>query len=279
MPTCPHRSRTARRLVVACRPLVVACVAWLLTGTAGAETFLYGDPSTFSALNSGTSTSFSLDGMTVSANRLSSFTAGNGLTLGSETITFPAVSPPNPAWIAGVRDMFRLRFSDGGNTTLDGNVTVEYTFPTPLSTGSYLVFADFDYKEIMKIRAYDVANSLIGFGSLSFARQNGREPGGDSLVLPVWRSEAGYSGVIEYGNNPVFGRADPVVTVQSSIPIARLVYESDNDPYDTITNNDLYFNFAIPAAAVPEIDPAGAISVVALLAGVIAIVERRRKAS
>jgi hypothetical protein len=113
------------------------------------------------------------------------------------------------------------------------------------------------------------------FRSLSFVRENGRQIGGDSLPLPTWSSEAGYSGVIAYGNNPISSWSDPVVTLQSSVAISRLVYESDNDPYDTVAHNDLSFNFATPA--VPEIDPGVASSAVACLAGALGLLERRRR--
>lgn len=272
------RQRTVRSPRRSARLLLVLTAAWLSGAVtpAFASTYLYADPSGFATLNSGTSTNFALGGLSVTANRLSSFSGTNGLTLGSEVINFPSTSPSNPAWVAGVRDMFRLRFSSNGGTTRDGSVDVEYVFSTALPTSAFLVFADFDVKETLKIRAYDAADTLIGFGSLAFARQNGRQTGGDSLTLPTWTSAVGYSGVIAYGNNTSFSGDDPVVTVASTVPIARLVYESDNDPYDTVTNNDLYFNFALLSEPVPEIDPAGLASVTALIAGCLGLLERRR---
>jgi hypothetical protein len=240
-----------------------------------ASQFVYASPTGFSSLNSGTSVSFGLGDLSVMATRLSSFSANNGLTLGSEVLTFPSTNPANPPWIAGARDMFRLRFDDGDGSKVDGTVTVQYSFSSPLPTTSYLVFADFDVKETLKVQAYDATDTLIPFGSLSFARENGRQIGGDSLSLPTWSSEGGYSGVIAYGNNPISSWSDPVVTLQSSVAISRLVYESDNDPYDTVAHNDIYFNFATPA--VPEIDPGVASSAVAGLAGALGLLERRRR--
>jgi hypothetical protein len=272
------RSRRRRsRLVPLALGVALASLA-LVTRHAVAESFVYASPTTFSTLNTGTQTTFGLADLTVTATRLSTFSGSNGLTLGSEVIVFPETNPSNPPWVAGTRDMFRLRFNYGDGSTEAGTVTVQYAFSSPLSTAAYLVFADFDVKETMKIRAYDGGDSLIPFGSLSFTRENGRQPGGASLPLPTWSSEAGYSGVIAYGNNPIFSGADPVVTVQSSIPISRLVYESDNTPYDTVANNDLYFNFAVPvAAAVPEIDPQGLAGGLALLGGALGLLERRRR--
>jgi hypothetical protein len=275
----PAVSRLGRRWVSSARlPLcvVVAVLAAVAPGShrATAATFEYASPTTFSTLNTGTTTSFSLADLSVTATRLSTFSGSNGLTLGRELITFPASSPSNPPWVAGARDMFRLRFNDQSNTTPDGSVTVEYAFSSPLPTSSYLVFADFDVRETLKIQAYDLANNLISFGSLSFARENGRDPTGATMTLPTWASEGGYSGVIAYGNNPIVSGSDPVVTVQSAVPIARVVYESDNDPYNNVNNNDLYFNFAVPTP-VPEIDPAGFGNVVAVAAGVLALVRRR----
>lgn len=258
-------------------PLVLVLIASAVMPEARSEAsqFIYASPAGFSSLNSGTSISFGLGDLSVTATRLSSFTANNGLTLGSEVITFPTTSPSNPPWIAGARDMFRLRFDDGDGSKVDGTVTVQYEFSSPLPTTSYLVFADFDVKESLKVQAYDATDTLIPFGSLSFARQNGRQPGGDSLSLPTWSSEGGYSGVIAYGPNPISHWSDPVVTLQSSVAISRLVYESDNDPYDTVSNNDLYFNFATPA--VPEVDPGVAASGLAGLAGALGLLERRRR--
>lgn len=256
---------------------VVGVVLGLLAATARpavAEPFAYASPATFSTLNTGTSATFGLSDLTVTANRLTTFSGSNGLTLGSEVIVFPAASPPNPPWVAGARDMFRLRFSYGGGATEAGTVSIQYSFSSPLPTGSYLVFADFDVKESLKIQAYDAADGLIPFGSLTFARENGRYPGGSTLTLPTWSSEAGYSGVIAYGNNPIFSGSDPVVTLQSAIPISRLIYESDNNPYNTVTQNDLYFNFALP---VPEIDPQGFGSGLAVVTGMLGLLERRRR--
>jgi len=266
----PRRPAGLLMLVV-----VLAATVAVSATRADASQFVYASPTGFSALNTGTSISFGLGDLSVTATRLSSFTANNGLTLGSEVITFPTTSPSNPPWIAGARDMFRLRFDDGDGSKVDGTVTVQYAFSSPLPTNSYLVFADFDVKETLKVQAYDATDTLIPFGSLSFARQNGREPGGESLSLPTWSSEGGYSGVIAYGNNPISHWSDPVVTLQSSVAISRLVYESDNDPYDTVSHNDLYFNFSTPA--VPEIDPGVASTAVAGLAGALGLLERRRR--
>lgn len=252
---------------------VVAGVA----SVAPAETYLYADPSTFSTLNSGTATSFLLGNATVNATRLSVFSATNGLTLGSEVINFPATNPSNPDWVAGARDMFRLAFSSGSGTNRDGSVSVEYTFPSFFPTSGYLIFADFDVKETLKVQAYDASNSLISHASFSFAYENGRQPGGSAFTLPTWSSEGGYSGVLAYGNNTSISGTDPVVTLRASVPIARLVYESDNDPYDTVINNDLYFNFTIPASPIPEINPAGMGPVLALVTGSLGLLERRRK--
>ena len=160
----PQRSPT--RLVVS-----LAVAAWialaLCAGSASASTFVYGDPSTFSTLNTGTLTTFSVLDLTVTATRLSTFSGSNGLTLGRELITFPETSPSNPPWVAGARDMFRLRFNDNSDTTPDGDVTVQYVFSSPLPTSAYLVFADFDVRETMRIKAYDAGDSLIPFGSLT----------------------------------------------------------------------------------------------------------------
>jgi len=276
----PRSPRTGGTIAVTPLVTLTVLVAWAgIARPAAAETYLYADPTGFSALNTGTSASFTLANLTIQATRLTSFSGSNGLTLGQESLVFPATNPSNPDWIAGTRDMFRLRFDDG--TTLaptpDGTVGIQYVFSSPLPTGSFLVFADFDVKEEMRIRAFDATDSLIGFATWSFARENGGEIGGAALTLPTWSGSAGYSGVLAYGNNPFISANNPVVTLQSSVPIARLVYESDNDPYDTVTHNDLYFNFTMPASAVPEIDPAGLGSVVALLGGSLGILERRRR--
>lgn len=273
-----HIARAPHRGVPAC-VMLVAMIGGLLMNAdpTHADSFTYANPSTFGTLNTGTSTSFALGDLSVTATRLSTFSGTNGLTLGRELITFPETSPSNPPWVAGARDMFRLRFNDNSNTTNDGSVTVQYAFSSPLSTSSYLIFADFDVRETLKIQAYDASDALIPFGSLAFARQNGRQPGGDSFTLPTWSGTTGYSGVIAYGNNPVSSWADPVVTLQSSVPISRLIYESDNDPYNNVANNDLYFNFSTPVTAVPEIDPGHASGVVAIIAGYVGLVRRRRR--
>jgi hypothetical protein len=66
-----------------------------------------------------------------------------------------------------------------------------------------------------------------------------------------------------------------VVTVRCSIPISRLIYESDNDPYNNVNINDLEFNFSVPTSSVPEIDPPGTSSVLAHVAGALGQLERR----
>jgi hypothetical protein len=85
--------------------------------------------------------------------------------------------------------MFRLRFNETSKTTPEGSVTIQYDFSSALPVSAYLVLADFDVKESLRIQAYDSANALIPFASLSFARENGRDPGGASLTKPTWTSE------------------------------------------------------------------------------------------
>ncbi len=86
----------------------------------------------------------------------------------------------------------------------------------------------------------------------------------------------GSSGVLSYGDILSSSSSDPLVTVQSSIPISRLIYETGNDPYNNLNNNDLYSNFTVQTSSVPENDPAGTSSVLALLAGALGLLEWRR---
>ncbi len=64
----------------------------------------------------------------------------------------------------------------------------------PLQASSYLVFVDFDVREVLNIKTYDQSSNLIANGVLTFSRQNGNTADGALLTYPTWNTLGGYTG-------------------------------------------------------------------------------------
>jgi hypothetical protein len=211
-----------------------------------------------------TSFAFPASGGPIAMTRTS--TSGTDLTLTTRTVTYSSASPySNPDWIAGTRSFFGI--ADGG---AGPGHTISFTsvFSSPLLSTSYLVFTDVEFGESIAIKAYNNA-SLIPFADLTFTKWNGRDPNG-TTVNTTWSTSAGDTGILVSGTP--YGFSNPVVTLQSSQPISSLEYTINMGS----ATNSLGFNFVVPTSSVPEVDPAGMGSVLALLTGTLGLLERRR---
>jgi hypothetical protein len=229
---------------------VVALAAVVAMGGLAAQAAVYDYATTtgYSALATGTTASATLQGNAMTINVTSA--VGGGVTLGTaKQFTFtgepPVTSLSNPDWVAGTRSFFDVTYNR--TVTPDSTVAMEILFSQPLPASSYLVFVDFDAREVLNIKAYDQGNSLIANGVLAFTRQNGNTSNGSSLTYPTWDTLAGYTGSLVTGTFATTPEA--VVSLQTSVGISRLQYEFDMNPTGSITSNDVQFNFAVP---VPE---------------------------
>ena len=182
-------------------------------------------------------------------------TRGTDITLGTaKQFTFAGEDPltnlSNPDWVAGTRSFFDVTYNRVINPPAGNNlVTFDILFSQPLAAASYLVFVDFDAREVLNIRAYDTSPTpaLIDYNAFTFSRQNGNTPDGALLAYPTWDTLAGYSGSLVTGTFDT--KPEAVVSLLTSVAISRLEYEFDMNPTGSITSNDVQFNFATP---VPE---------------------------
>ncbi len=248
------------------RRLVAIVVATLLLGSvsggrAGAADYEYATTAGSTALATGSSATVSLQGNPVT---IDVSNKGAGVTLGTvKQFTFagepPVTSLSNPDWVAGTRSFFDVSYNR--TTTPDSTVDFDIQFSQPLPASSYLVFVDFDAREVLNIRAFDAGStpSLIPNGAFAFSRQNGNTVDGSTLTYPTWGTLAGYSGSLDTGTFATTPEA--VVSLLTSVPISRLQYELTMNPTGNVLSNDVQFNFAVP---VPE--PA-----VSMLGGLIAV--------
>lgn len=229
---------------------LVLCLVVIVSGgalPARAAVYDYATTTGYSALTSGTTASATLQGNAVTIN---AGPRGGGITLGTaKQFTFAGETPltnlSNPDWIAGTRRFFDVTYNR--TTTPDSSVAMEILFSQPLPASSYLVFVDFDAREVLNIKAYDQSSSLIAKGALTFSRQNGNTADGSQLTYPTWNALGGYTGSLVTGTFATTPEA--VVSLQTSVGISRLEYEFDMNPTGSVRNNDVQFNFAV---LVPE---------------------------
>lgn len=232
----PHHFRRSRIALLA----ITLFLAY--APCSNAADYFYANTTGFGALTTNSPANFSMTGNTLTITRLTNLSAD--MTQTTASLTFSATSPANPDWVAGNRDFYQVALDT--TTTSPGTVTYEFAFATALPTSSYLVFADFDVQEQVAIRAYDGTNTLIPFANTTFSKQNGNQVGGSSAPT-TYSSLGGYTGVIaDTGNS---GLDNPVVSLNATVPIQRVVYEFNLNPnlVSGLTNS-LRFNFAV----VPE---------------------------
>lgn len=246
-------------------PVVAAVIALAGLQSGRATTYDYATTAGYAALTTGSSATVSLQGNAVTIN---SSNQGAGVTLGTvKQFTFagepPVTNLSNPAWLAGTHSFFDVTYNR--TTAPDSTVNLDIQFSQPLPASSYLVFVDFDAREVLNIKAYDAGSNLIPFAGLTFSRQNGNTPDGSTLAYPTWNSLANYTGSLETGTFDT--KPEAVVSLLTSVPISRLEYEFTMNPTGSVTSNDVQFNFA----AVPE--PATlALAATGLVAAAIAFV-------
>lgn len=252
------------------RRLLVTILLAIVSASVKADTIYdYADTTgftvgSFPSGSSPTSFAFPAAGGPISMTRTS--TSLTALTLTTRTVTYSSAAPySNPAWITGTRDFFGIVDGGGG----PGH-TISFTsvFSSPLLSTSYLVFTDVEFGESITIKAFNGA-SLIPFGDLAFTQWNGKDPNG-ATVNTTWSASSGNTGILV--SSPPYGFSNPVVTLQSSQPISSVEYTIDMGS----AANSLGFNFVVPTSSVPEIDPGGMGSVLALVAGALGLLERRR---
>jgi hypothetical protein len=210
-------------------------------GRADAATWNYASTAGFPMLATGVSGMFDFQSSGDLRITRTTEIAGTGMSASIRTVDFSTSSPWNPAWIAGVRSLYQVEYDD---ETSGPEVSYEFNFAGGLPTSSYLVFADLDHKERVGIAAYDLAGDLIPFEAFAFVRQNGNQPGGDSLTSVHWEvsQPSRLSGRLR--STEVGDYDDPVVTLQSSVVIGRLEYHFDLDHHQSPQVNVVAFNFA-----------------------------------
>ncbi len=233
---------------------VLSCL-WFVPDAAGADYF-YAATAGFESLTTNSPANFALLTNTVTITRQTNLSPD--MTQSTASLTFSATSPANPDWVAGTRDFYQVALDT--TTGSPGTVTYQFAFATALPTSSFLVFADFDVQEQVSIRAYDETDTLIPFANTSFSKQNGQDAGGSSAPT-TYTSVGGYTGRISDTGNS--GLNNPVVSLNATVPIKRVVYEFNLNPNSvTGLTNSLRFNFAVVPE--PSTYVLGAISAIAI---------------
>lgn len=201
---------------------------------------------------------------------------GNGLTASTNSVTF---ANTNPAWIAGTRAFYQLAFDEANGA--GSTASYGFNFSVPLPASGYLIFVDLDVDEQVRIRAYDAGDNLIPFSSFTFVKQDGNDAGGTPADYVAWTdvTPGTYSG--QLANIAYRNPGDnPVVTLQSSVPIKRLVYDFDMDPNASVFNNSIRFNFIdvqqAQAQSIPTLSPWGMAVLFSLLGLSTILILRRR---
>lgn len=245
---CPFLfSLLIRRLAAVVASTLV--LGWVSAGGARAAEYEYATTAGSTALATGSSATVSLQDNPVT---IDVSNKGAGVALGTvKQFTFagepPVTSLSNPVWVAGTHSFFDVSYNR--TTTPDSTVDFDIEFSQPLPASSYLVFVDFDAREVLNIKAYDTGStpSLIPNEAFTFSRQNGNTVDGSTLAYPTWGTLDGYSGSLVTGTFATTPEA--VVSLLTSVPISRLQYEFTMNPTGNVLSNDVQFNFAVP---VPE---------------------------
>lgn len=212
--------------------------------------FVYNETGLFETLveNVSSTVKFSRNN-TLTMKRISAL--GAGMLADVDCNTFPVSSPSNPPHIAGSHSMFDLEFNSANGVT--GTVTYEFEFSDVLSNSGYsgyMMFVDIDNKETFRIKAYDASGNIIPFNQFSFVRENGNYATGSSYTNTVFNDiGASYSG--ELTSLSEITVSDPVVTLQASIPVKRVVFEInfnvDNNVNETKSASFGFINATTPS--------------------------------
>ena len=228
-------------------------------GRSDAQSFIFANPSGFNTQPLGSKVYNFLATGDLTANLAFQ---GAGITLNTTNMDFSIAGTSNPPWTGGLRNMFRLAYdgtSSGGPREL---VEIAFSFANPLSTDSYLVFADFDSNEGLAFAAFDSSNNLIPFSALTLTRLDGQQPGGASATTPVWSNTnpvpgwapstpppawAGVNNISGFlQDNTDVATEDVAVAIQSNVEINRVVYYYNAESISGTGTNSIKFNFATP---------------------------------
>ena len=168
---------------------------------------------------------------------------GNGITVDVDCVTFPETNPSNPAHIAGSHSLFDIEFD--ADIGLVGTVNYEFEFSDTLSSNGYILFADVDFKEVIKIKAYKSNGDLIPYADITFTRENGSYSGGSTYTNVVFQDIGSpYSGEITSlidDNKP-----DPVVTLKSIHNIKKVIMEFNLNSFNETNDKTMSFGFINP---------------------------------
>ena len=258
-----------------CKSLSVA-VALAFASHASAAV-IYTNPSTadFPTLSLNTPTSIAFPGTGGMTMTLTS-AVGSGITLGTTTLTYVATlgSETNPDWVLGSRTYFDIDYASGSNAPYAGStVSLESQFAGGLATTSQLVFVDFDGSEQVVIKAYDLANNLIPFSSMSLRLSAGQDSTPRFQDIE-WASFVGATGRLR--NIFEDSESNIVASINSTTSISRLVYEFDMNPDNDVSNPGIRFSFAAVPATAPA-PPTVAIVLVGLACGGLSMWRRRKQ--
>lgn len=269
-PLFTRRVMLAWRLVAAVL-LAIGGVAWDVPAVA--ETWVNADTSQFTSLSLNTPTAVNFLG-TGDLTMTQTSTIGSPIVTNTwnGTFTTPVNGRPNPDWVLGTRSYFQLASPTTG--TSSSTVSYELQFATALTATSQLVFIDFDSLEQVTIKAFDTTNTLIPFANTTILRS----PGQDSSPAYAgisWAASGGATGLLANTDNN--SESNIIASISSSTPIQRLVYEFNFSQVDS-GGGTIRFQVASPEpVAIPEIDPTGIGSVLALVTGFLGLLEKRRR--
>ncbi len=251
--------------------------------------FTFASPTDFSLLSTTSPKTFDFPGY----GEISATVAFRGSEISFATSSINAVGPglSNPDWMGGTqpKPMFRIVYAGSASSGPKELVEMAFSFSTPLSTQSYMLFTDFDSYEGLAIAAFDTVNGLIPFNDLTLTRVDGEQVNGASNAMPLWTNsnptqawtaESGNTGWV--GANAVSGflqdtafvsTSDTGVAIQSARAISRVVFYGNMETISGTGNNSIRFNFASPTV-VPE---PSSLAILGLAAIGVTYRSRRRK--
>jgi hypothetical protein len=227
--------------------------------------YVFADPSGFSSQSSAQSL---YDFLGTGDLSISVPFQGPGISFNQVALDFAAAGVSNPSWMGAVRNMFVFAYAGSASGGPKELAQLEFGFASPLSSASYLVFADFDSYEGLAVAAFDPSGSLIPYSDFALTRLDGEEPGGDSSTMPTWTNTNPTLGWATTdntgwtGTNAVSGflqdttndsTNDIAVALQANTSISRLVFYLNSESISGTGSNTIRFNVASPppAPAVP----------------------------